>query len=368
MRRDIARWGILSILAAAIVGVAALGAGCRATSGGSSSAGQGATASSNLDTAKAVEVQVTKANGGMAHVDTGKGGVDVYIPPGAVSKDMQLVVTPLLKPEPATGSPLNAGISVVQKGQENQHVVLSEPAFVSFTVPGRISPNAVVVSYDSDSSGQAYGTSVVTTGGVSTITAAVPGFTVWRVEMERERDLARVRKKLPKFVWNLQISGTVPNENGPLRWFTTANGTMASVDMMTGLNGDVDFNIEVWVKMGGAWAKGGTSTIHTTGRIDETSFRIVNPTTGSFVLGGYGTTRVTGSVSEHGTVEAEGASGNFAKNAAGNGEFPMVVTASNYAVEGRPVPAKVAIWIGGRRYDFKGKLTEVGVVSWTDSQ
>lgn len=363
MRRDIARWGILGTLAVAIVVVAALVAGCHSTSGGSSSSVGGAAENGNLDTAKAVAVPVTKANGGLAHVDTAKGGVDIYIPPDAVSTDMQLVVTPLLKPEPADAGALDSGVSVVQKGHENQHIALTEPAFVSFTLPGKVNSKALVVSFPPGSSGEAYATSVVTTGGVSTVTAMVPGFTAFRVENPGYIH----RWKIPRVKYDLRITGSVPNEKGPLRWFTTANGHMSGGSMMSGLRGDIDFQVEVWVHMGNAWAKGGTSKIGTTAEIEDTSFRTVNSKTGSFVYAAYGTAKGFGSVSERGTAEAEGISAGFAKNAAGNGEFPMVVTTSAYPVEGRPVPAKVAIWIGGRRYDFKGQMQNLGTQSWMDS-
>jgi hypothetical protein len=348
-----------SSFAAAIVACVLIGAPLLAAcggSGGSSSKGgsSGGTASSNLDTAKAVEAEVTVAEGGMAEVDAGDGTVaDVYIPPNAVTQDMTVVVTPLLKAENDNGSPLVPGISVVQKGNESQHITLDSPAFVSFTMPGKVATTAKVVSYPEGSTkGTVLPTSIVTEKGATTVTAQTPGFTIFRIDAEGNGEGAQ----MPNYKWSIDVNDSVVQNVQGARITITADGVLHSNLMFSDMKGFIDFDVSVWYQQGAVWAKLDSSTIEGDAEITSSALRIINKK--KFNYSGYGKITFKGNVSLDASGGGPGMSMSDSESASASSSAALTIriTSSLPGKQNQSIPATMEVSQGGKKLVFKCKV------------
>jgi len=276
-------------------------------SGGSSNGGgggdeiTGGVADSNLDTAKAVEAQITAAKGGAVEA-TGADGATATIgfPAGSVAQDMTIVVTPLKAPLTDEGEPLTPGFLVVQKGNEDQHLALAAPAIVTFTLSGAVSKKAKVLNYTDATSAQAIPSSIGKQGGKTTVTAWVSSFSPTTVKDDPQDPLAPL---VEPERWSLAIDDTETRDVQGATMTTKMNGTLTSNLMFSNMKGTVTGSVKIDLESEIVIANLTSTEVTGQAVLNHSWIQITNKKTGAFLYWGSG--KVTfggGSVTGTGTA------------------------------------------------------------------
>lgn len=273
----------------AVLLAASLLAAC-GDSGGSSSSGGAATTggvqNSNLDTAKAVEAPVTVAKGGAVEV-TGADGATAAIvfPAGAVAQDTTVVVTPLKSPLTDKGQPLTPGFLVVQKGHENEHLALSTPAIVTFTVSGAVSKKAKIVNFKDATSAEAIPSTIGKQGGKTTVTAWVSSFSPTTVDNDPQDPLAPL---VEPERWQLTIDDTETRDVQGATMSTKMSGTLASNLMFSNMKGTITGSIKVDLNSEVVIANLTSTQVTGDAVLNHSWVQITNKKTGAFLYWGSG--------------------------------------------------------------------------------
>ena len=294
---------VLSILLLAASFLAACG-----DSGGSSSSGggdetTGGVADSNLDTADAVEASVTAAKGGAVEA-TGADGATAAIvfPEGAVAQDMTIVVTPLKAPLTDEGDPLTPGFLVVQKGNEDQHLALAEPAIITFTLSGKVSKKAKVANFADETTAETIPSSVGKQGGKTTVTAWVSSFSPVTVDNDPQDPLAPL---VEPERWSLAIDDTETRDVQGASMTTKMSGTLTSNLMFSNMKGSITGSIKVDLDSEVVVANLTSTEVTGQAVLNHSWIQITNKKTGEFLYWGSGKVTFGG-----GSVTGTGTAGN----------------------------------------------------------
>jgi len=187
----------------------------------------GGTADDNLDTAAAVEAQVSASSGGVVEVTNDDGTVTtIAFPAGSVAEDMTVVVTPLIEPTTDKGAPLTPGVRVEQKGNEGQHLQLVNPAIVTFAIEGEVPEQAAVVTFTDPETAQPLASSISEQGNTTMVTAFVSSFSPTRVDGKPD-DWGPLAP-LTAYRWSLSVSGTDSRTIKQVEMTMTADGSLTS--------------------------------------------------------------------------------------------------------------------------------------------
>lgn len=297
----------LGVVAILIVVAFCLACAACGDSGGSSSGGGGATTGgvpdSNLDTARAAEMQITAAKGGAVEAEGADGATaTIAFPAGALSQDMTIVVTPLKAPLSDTGAPLTPGFAVVQKGNEDQHLELAEPAIITFTLSGKVSKKAKVVNFTDASSAQAIPSSIGTQGGKTTVTAWVSSFSPVTVDNDPQDPLAPL---VEQDRWQLAIDDTETRDVQGATMSTTMGGTLSSNTMFSNMKGTVTGSVKVDLDSEVVVANLTSTQVTGEAVLNHSWIQITNKKTGEFLYWGSGKIVFGG-----GSVTGTGSAGN----------------------------------------------------------
>ena len=340
--------------------------GCGGSGGSSSKDGTtGGVADSNLDTAKAVELQVTAAKGGVAEVESADGStVVVVIPPDAVSQDTTIVVTPLLAPPSTTSKPLTPGVMVVQKGNEDQHLTLTNPAIVTFTLPGKVSKKAKVINFVDATTAQVVPTSLVKQGGMTTVTGALSSFSPTTVDDDPQDPLAPL---VEEGRWKLDINGTSEREYQGATIKTTCSGTLRSSALVGsfaffGMKGPLTFAVSIDMDMGPVAASLTSTEVTGMAKLEESWVQVINKKKGTYYCRGTGNVFINGSA----TISAQATGGGMSASASETGNATTSAVKMGVKTGGLPgkvgdsVPAIVTIYDGLHGKDtYEATLTRI---------
>ena len=305
---------VFSILLLAASFLAACG-----DSGGSSSSGggdetTGGVADSNLDTADAVEASVTAAKGGAVEA-TGADGATAAIvfPEGAVAQDMTIVVTPLKAPLTDEGDPLTPGFLVVQKGNEDQHLALAEPAIITFTLSGKVSKKAKVANFADETTAETIPSSVGKQGGKTIVTAWVSSFSPVTVDDDPQDPLAPL---VEEDRWQLVIDDTETRDVQGATMTTKMSGTLTSNLMFSNMKGPITGSIKVDLETETVIANLTSTEVTGDAVLNHSWIQITNKKTGAFLYWGSGKVTFSGQASVSGT--ATGSFGTATGSASGS--------------------------------------------------
>ena len=289
-------------------------------SGGSSNGGgggdeiTGGVADSNLDTAKAVEAQITAAKGGAVEATGAEGATaTIGFPAGSVAQDMTIVVTPLKAPLTDEGEPLTPGFLVVQKGNEDQHLALAAPAIVTFTLSGAVSKKAKVLNYTDATSAQAIPSSIGKQGGKTTVTAWVSSFSPTTVKDDPQDPLAPL---VSDQRWQLAIDDTQTRDVKGATMSTKLGGTLTSNLMFSNMKGPITGSIKVDLETETVIANLTSTEVTGDAVLNHSWIQITNKKTGAFLYWGSGKVTFSGQASVSGT--ATGSFGTATGSASGS--------------------------------------------------
>jgi hypothetical protein len=344
---------VLAVLALVLVTLAACG-----DSGGSSSGGgdtTGGVADSNLDTARAVEAQITVARGGAVEVESADGAsVAIAFPAGAVSQDVTVVVTPLTEPTTDKGAPLTPGVLVVQKGDEDQHLKLATPAFVTYTLKGKVPKKAKLVNFTDATTAVSLPTDVAPQGGKTFVTAMVSEFSPVTVDGDPDWPLAPLVEEAR---WQLTIDDTDVRDVQGATMTTKASGTLASNTMFSNMKGTVNASIRVELDSETVVATLNSTEVTGEAVLNHSWIQITDKKTGEFLYWGSGKI-VFGGGSVTGTGTAGDVSITKTESSAKKTTAKMLVKTGKLPKAGGTANAIVKIIGGnGATGSFEGVIT-----------
>lgn len=177
-----ARLSLTIVGLAVLLTVVGCGTGPQTTSTSSAKATAPAESVFELDSANAIENDVTSAGGGgVAVKPTDDSVVRIAFPKDALKADATVVATPLNAPPVDDAAILAAGFMVTDKAT-GEGPALSAPAFITYTVAGKLPEDATLVRYaDDGTSFVPVATSRETNDEATALTAVVDGFSAYGI-------------------------------------------------------------------------------------------------------------------------------------------------------------------------------------------
>jgi hypothetical protein len=328
------------LVLSSLVLVACGDSGGSSSSASSSGGSTGGVEDSNLDTANAVEAQVTVAKGGAVEAQGADGATAaIAFPAGAVAQDMTVVVTPLKQPLTDKGAPLTPGFAVVQKGNENEHLALASPAIVTFTLSGKVSKKAKVVNFKDASSAEAIPSSIGRQGGTTTVTAWVSSFSPVTVDDDPQDPLAPL---VEPDRWQLVIDDTDVRDVQGATMSTKMSGTLTSNLMFSNMKGPISGSIKVDLETEQVIANLTSTEVTGKAVLTHSWIQVTDKKKGTFLLWGSGKVTFGGQASVTGTASgsfgtasgsASGSKATTAQMTVKTGQLPKVGGTANAIVK-----------------------------------